>query len=90
MTTDDSSQHSRSYARLREVICPYVGGMMCDSALKKVLAERGLTPATLKEADVADVVADVMRPLRVLIDKAQLPELMVELATVIRDLEEGD
>jgi len=86
---DDSVQFSRSYARLREAISPYVGTMMCDSALKKVLAERGLTPSSLRENHVADVVADAMRPLRVLVDNAQLPELMVELAGVIRDLEEG-
>ena len=76
------------YERMREVLLVYLSPILLDSVLERALKARGLTAATLTEAELGEVASDIMVGLRLFVDDARLPQLMLQLADVLGGLDE--
>jgi hypothetical protein len=76
-----SGTHSLGIGRLRSVMQRYISGILVDSVLERAIqAHPGVT-------DLHTVTEDCMIGLRLFVDERRLPELMVELATVLEELD---
>ena len=82
-TAPDSGQHAMRYAMMRDVLLRYLSPMMVDSVLERALQTRRLTPASITEAELAELASDIMVGLRLFVPEARLPTLMLDLAEVL-------
>jgi hypothetical protein len=78
-----SGEHAIRYGVMREVLLGYLSPILVDSVLERALRARGLSPAAMSEADVGELASDIMVGLRLFVDEARLPQLMLELAEVL-------
>lgn len=78
-----SGEHSLRFTLMREVLLRYLSPILLDSVLSRALEVRHLSPASLDQQQLAEVAADIMVGLRLFVDEAQLPQLMLELAELV-------
>ena len=68
---------------MREVLLAYLSPILVDSVLERALTARGLTPSTVNEAQLGELTSDIMVGLRLFVDDARLPQLMLDLVEVL-------
>jgi hypothetical protein len=78
-----SGEHSLRFALMREVLLRYLSPILLDSVLTRALEVRKLTPASLNEQELAEVVADIMVGLRLFVPEERLSQLMLDLADLL-------
>ena len=78
-----SGQFPLRYTRVRETLLRYLSPILVDSVLNKALKARNLTPATLTGEALIEVTGDIMVGLRLFVEEARLPRLMLELADIL-------
>jgi hypothetical protein len=74
---------------IQQTMRRFISPILVNSVLGKALADRGqLSPSRLTHADLEALVESAMVGLRLFIDPAVLPELMVQLTDIL--MESGD
>jgi hypothetical protein len=79
--TPASGTHSLGIGRLRSVMQRYISSILVDSVLERAMHAHPGAP------DLYAITEDCMIGLRLFVDERRLPDLMVELAAVLEDLD---
>ncbi len=79
----ESGEFALRYGLVREILRGYMSPILVESVLKKAMSTRNVTPSTLSHASLVEMTSDVMIGLRLFVDEDRLPQLMIELATVL-------
>ena len=76
-----SGTHSLGIGRLRSVMQRYISSILVDSVLERAMHAHPDAP------DLNAITEDCMIGLRLFVDERRLPDLMVELAAVLEELD---
>lgn len=78
-----SGEHALRYSMVREILLGYLSPILVDSVLERALSARHLSPRSLTDAELEELVSDIMVGLRLFVDEARLPKLMLSLAEIL-------
>lgn len=81
--TSTSGEHAMRFAIMREVLLGYLSPILVDSVLDRALSARNLTPRSVTDDELEELVSDIMVGLRLFVDEERLPKLMLALAEVL-------
>jgi len=70
---------------MRAVLVGYLSPILVDSVLQRALQRHNFAPATLSDAAVSELTADIMVGLRLFVPEEKLSQLMLELAEVLEE-----
>lgn len=79
--TPSSGTHAVGIGRLRRVMQRYISSILVDSVLERAMA------AHPNASDLHAVTEDCMIGLRLFVEERRLPDLMLELAAVLEELD---
>jgi hypothetical protein len=82
-TTAGSGEHALRYSLVREVLLGYLSPILVDSVLERAVKARNLSPRSLTDTDLEELVSDIMVGLRLFVDEERLPKLMLALAEIL-------
>ena len=81
--TAGSGEHALRYSLIRQVLLGYLSPILVDSVLERAVKSRNLSPRSLTDNDLEELVSDIMVGLRLFVDEERLPKLMLALAEVL-------
>lgn len=81
--TPGSGEYALRFGMMREVLLGYLSPILVDSVLDRALRARNLSPRSLNDAELEELVSDIMVGLRLFVDEERLPKLMLALAEIL-------
>jgi len=75
------------YRRLRETLLGYISPLTVDMVLQRTLGAVGASPETLECGQIDVVVETAMVSLRMFVAEGKLPDLMLDLASLVEETE---
>ena len=78
-----SGEHALRFSLMREVLLGYLSPILVDSVLDRALAARKLSPNSLTDSELEELVSDIMVGLRLFVDEDRLSNLMLALAEIL-------
>jgi hypothetical protein len=78
-----SGEYALRYGMIRDVLLGYLSPILVESVLDRALRARNLSPKSLTDAELEELVSDIMVGLRLFVDEERLPKLMLSLAEVL-------
>lgn len=81
--TPGSGEHALRYSMIREEMLSYLSPILVDSVLERALSARNLSPSSLTNSELEELVGDIMVGLRLFVDEERLPKLMLSLAEIL-------
>jgi hypothetical protein len=78
-----SGEYALRFAMIRDVLLGYLSPILVESVLDRALRARNLSARSLTDAELEELVSDIMVGLRLFVDEERLPKLMLSLAEVL-------
>lgn len=81
--TPGSGEYALRFGMMRDVLLGYLSPILVDSVLDRALQARKLSPRSLTDTELEELVSDIMVGLRLFVDEERLPKLMLALAEIL-------